>query len=441
MSGRRRRPGAWDLKPPAVAGNRASFAQSRSRCRIKPLRFSRYPAAKRGHSTPGYPMNPAASKLALVLGGGGARAAYQAGFLRSLAKKFPELHFPILTGVSAGAINAAFLANAHDPFPRAVDQLESLWRSITVDQVFRTDFPALAKTMLQWALRLTSGGSRVTHPTRGLVDTLPLKHFLKHGYRTDSGLLHGIQANLESGRLSAVGITTTNYRTGQSVTWVQGGDLSTWERPERSSHHCLLSVDHIMASCSLPLFFPAIELGGDWHGDGGVRLTAPLSPALHLRADRMLAISTLHRPTQLHANGAASHDYPAPATVLGVVLDAVFLDMLDYDACTLERINRLVRAAPNPEEPDLRPVELLMIRPSEDLGRIANEFERELPRAFRFATRGLGTRESPRADLLATLLFQPRYIKRLLELGARDAETRSDEIAAFLQAPPTARDA
>lgn len=379
-------------------------------------------------------MTPSVPKLALVLGGGGARAAYQAGFLRSLAKEFPELNFPVLTGVSAGAINAAFLANAHDPFPRAVDQLEALWRGITVDQVFRTDFPDLIKNMLHWALRLTTGGSRVAQPTRGLVDTGPLKHFLKNGYRTDSGLLHGIEANLQSGRLSAIGITTTNYRTGQSVTWVQGDNLATWERPERSSRNCVLSVDHIMASCSLPLFFPAVELGSDWHGDGGVRLTAPLSPALHLRADRMLAISTLHRPNAPHTNGAPTHGYPPPATVLGVVLDAIFLDMLDYDACTLERINRLVRAATNPAEPDLRPVELLMIRPSEDLGRIANEFERELPLAFRFATRGLGTRESPRADLLATLLFQPRYIARLLELGARDAAARRDEIAAFLHA-------
>ncbi|MFH1497125.1 MAG: patatin-like phospholipase family protein [Verrucomicrobiota bacterium] len=378
-------------------------------------------------------MSPAVPKLALVLGGGGARAAYQAGFLHQLAREFPELNFPILTGVSAGAINAAFLANAHDPFPRATDQLESLWRGITVEQVFRSDFPALLKNMLHWALRLTTGGTRVAQPTRGLVDTAPLKHFLKHGYRTDSGLLHGIEANLQSGRLSALGITTTNYRTGQSVTWVQGDNLATWERAGRSSRHCVISVDHILASCALPLFFPAIELGSDWHGDGGVRLTAPLSPALHLRADRMLAISTLHRPAAPLPNGTATHGYPPPATVLGVVLDAVFLDMLDHDASTLERINRLVRASPSPAEPDLRPVELLMIRPSEDLGRIANECEPELPLAFRFATRGLGTREAPRADLLATLLFQPRYINRLLALGARDAAARRDEVAAFLQ--------
>ncbi len=378
-------------------------------------------------------MITAAPKLALVLGGGGARAAYQAGFLRGVARSFPELNFPILTGVSAGAINAAFLANAHDPLPRAVDQLEALWRSITVDQVFRTDFPTLARNMLHWALRLTSGGTRLSQPTRGLVDTTPLKHFLKHGYRTDSGLLHGIQENLQSGRLSAVGITTTNYRTGQSVTWVQGEDLRTWDRPERSSHPCLLSVDHIIASCALPLFFPAMQLGSEWHGDGGVRLTAPLSPALHLRADRILAVSTRFLPPIAPITDTVEQSYPPPATVLGTVLDSVFLDMLDYDAATLQRINGLVRSAPCPAEPDLRPVELLMIRPSEDLGSIANEFERELPRVFRFATRGLGTREAPRADLLATLLFQPRYINRLLEIGARDAEARHDEIAAFLR--------
>lgn len=378
-------------------------------------------------------VNPDPGKLALVLAGGGARAAYQVGFLRGLAKAFPELEFPILTGVSAGAINAAHLANNRGTFPVAAGELVALWQSITIDQVFRTDLPALGLTMLRWAVRLVSGGVNLSPPAHGLVDTRPLREVLERALAPRGGPLAGIADNIRSGRLAAVGITTTNYTTGQSNSWVQGNDLTQWERPGRRSFGTQLTVDHIMASCALPLFFPAGRVGHDWHGDGGVRLTAPLSPALHLGARRMLAVSTQYAGA--HAAAALSEkprDYPPPATIIGLLLDSIFLDMLDYDALSAQRVNALLESHPRPHDTGLHPVDLLLIRPSQDLSVIANDYESELPRTFRFVTRGLGTRETRRADMLATLMFQPGYIRRLIALGEADCARRHDELARFL---------
>ncbi len=382
---------------------------------------------------PLFPMTNDPARLALVLGGGGARAAYQVGFLRSLARAFPDLHFPILTGVSAGAINAAHLANSLDDLPRSVERLTELWQGITVDQVFRTDLPTLGMTMLRWALRLVSGGVTLSPPTRGLVNTAPLHRFLRHALASPDGMLRGIDENIRRGRLAAIGITTTNYGSGQSVTWAQGEAIPMWERPGRHGMLTTLTVDHIMASCALPLFFPAVQLGDDWHGDGGLRLTAPLSPAMHLGAERMIVLSTHYAGDAVAGRRPViSRGYPPPATVIGLLLESVFMDMLDHDVQTTQRLNRLVIDHPHAAETGVRPVEVLLVRPSQDLGRMANKFESELPRTFRFVTRGLGTRETRRADLLATLLFQPGYIARMIEVGEQDGDRRREEVAAFL---------
>ena len=286
--------------------------------------------------------------------------------------------------------------------------------------------------MLRWALRLVSGGAQLAPPTRGLVDTAPLDRFLRKALNSPDGTLRGIDANLRYGRLSAVGITTTNYGTGDSITWAQGCDIPTWQRPGRQSMMTTLTVDHIMASCALPLFFPAVQLGDDWHGDGGLRLTAPLSPALHLGAQKMIAISSQYTPGRSEASPGRPHGYPPPATIIGLMLESVFIDMLDADALVMHRLNHVLSGHPRGTESGIHPVELLLVRPSRDLGAIANQFERELPRTFRFVTRGLGTRESRRADLLATVLFQPRYIARMIRIGEEDGESRREEIKRFL---------
>ena len=187
-----------------------------------------------------------------------------------------------------------------------------------------------------------------------------------------------------------------------------------------------------MASAALPLLFPAVQIGNAWYGDGGIRLTAPLSPALHLGAQRILAISTRYERSQQDWEDAKIAGYPPPAQVAGVLLNAVFLDQLDNDALRLERLNRLLEAIPEIERHGLRPIKLLVLRPSRDLGKLSSEFEAQLPKALRFLTRGLGTRETKSPDVLSLILFQPDYLRALMEIGEADAEKHSEEIRAFL---------
>lgn len=372
--------------------------------------------------------------LGLVMGGGGARAAYQVGVLRFIARRFPELTVPYLTGVSAGAINAALLGSHHGSFLQAVDEMNQLWSTLTTDDVFRTDTRSLSMNVVRWVRQLASGGSMRGNPVKGLVDTQPLREYLTEVLHAVDGELTGIRYNLEHGRLRAIAISTSSYSTGRSVTWVQGEDIMEWERPMRTAKKTTITIDHVMASAALPLFFPAVRIDGAWYGDGGVRLTAPLSPALHLGARRVLAISTRHDRSAHELEQHEIAGYPPPAQVVGVLLNAIFLDQLDNDVLRLERLNRLLELIPEEQRDGLEPVRLLTIRPSRDLGRMASEYERQLPKGFRFLTRGLGTRQTRSPDFLSLVLFQPDYLRALMDVGEEDATARASEIEEFLSA-------
>jgi NTE family protein len=385
-------------------------------------------------TSPADTVSPADPDLALVMSGGGARAAYQVGLLRYLARQFPDLKVPIVTGVSSGGINAAHLASHHGSFPQAVQELVSLWQRLTVGEVFRVDAPSLTWIGLRWIFQLLSGGVGGAVRVRGLVDTTPLRNYLSEVLHVVDGELTGIQYNLALGRLKAIALSTSSYTTGQSLTWIQGQDLNDWTRPQRRSQQAVLTIDHVMASSALPLFFPAVEIDDEYFGDGGVRLSAPLSPAIHLGAEKVLAISTRYNRTAAEARLPEVTGYPPPAQVFGVLLNSVFLDFMDQDALRLERLNLLLGKIPPEDRDGFRPVRLLVLRPSVDLGRLANEFEPRLPKTFRFLTRGLGTRQTKSPDFLSMVLFQPDYIGRLIELGEADAEARADEIHAFIRA-------
>jgi NTE family protein len=372
--------------------------------------------------------------LGLVMGGGGARAAYQVGVLRYVARTFPRLSIPYLTGVSAGAINTALLASHHGTFLQAIEEMHQLWGHLTVEDVFKVDTRTLAMNGVRWLRQLMGGG--IVDPTttaRALVDTQPLREYLSEVMHAVHGELTGIQYNLDHSRLRAVAISTSSYSTGQSVTWVQGEDIQEWERPQRIAYKATLSIEHVMASAALPLFFPAIKLGNGWYGDGGVRLVAPLSPALHLGARRILAISTRYDRSMVEADEPIVHGYPPPAQVMGVLMNSIFLDLLDNDAIRVERLNRLLAGLPEESREGLRPVKLLTVRPSTDLGQLASHYEAQLPKAFRFLTRGLGTRQTRSPDFLSLVLFQPDYLRALMDIGEADAEARAQEIQDFLQ--------
>ena len=377
----------------------------------------------------------ATPELALMLSGGGARAAYQVGVLRLLAREFPWAVPGILTGVSAGGINAAYLAAREEPYPDKVENLVEVWKNIRIDDVFRVDLRDLASRGVRWGGRLLSGGRYPLPPARSLVDTSPLRRLLERLLEDSGGEITGISRNLQAGWLRAIALTGSSYTTGQSLTWVQAredGGIQTWERPQRKSVACALRVDHVIASSALPFFFPAVEVDGAWYGDGGIRLTEPLSPAVHLGARRIIAVSTRYAGSREEADRPAIAGYPPPAQVAGVLYNAIFLDQLDGDALQMQQINRLIARLPERQRDGLRHVDLLMVRPSVDLGPLANAYEPELPRAFRFLTRGLGTRETRSNDMLSLMMFQQDYIKRLVELGEADASARMPAIRRFL---------
>lgn len=374
--------------------------------------------------------------LALVLTGGGARAAYQVGMLRFLAKRFPNLAIPILTGASAGALNAVALANHPGLLSEAVDELTELWSNLTVEQVFRVDRRSLASHVARFGLRLVAGGAKGAPRPKSLVDTAPLRELVARVLSRHGRELGGIADNVAGGRLRAIAITTTCYASGRSVTWFDGRGVEPWTRPQRVGVRAALSVDHVLASAALPLLFPAVRIGDTWHGDGEVRLAAPLSPALHLGARRVLAVSTRFTPTHPAPGTACAGEvvgYPSPAQVIGMILNAVFVDGLDQDALRLVQVNELLLRGAECLGAGLKPVDLFVMRPSRDLGELATHFESELPGAFRWMTRGLGAHETRAADSLSFVLFQPDYLRALIHLGERDAEAYAQTIESFIE--------
>ncbi|MDX1584201.1 MAG: patatin-like phospholipase family protein [Thermoanaerobaculia bacterium] len=373
-------------------------------------------------------MSEERSDLGVVLSGGGARAAYQVGVLRAIGKRRPTLRFPIITGVSAGAINAAYIASSRTEPVDTMSSLADLWCSIRSEDIFDVRTLSLSTMLLRWGRRLLTGRAGAGSRARGFVDTEPLRAFLRRSLPHRDGEIQGIRENLEEGKLAAVALTALNYATGQTITWVQGRDIALWERPNRHSAKVRLGIEHVMASSALPLFFPAVRVGDAWYGDGGIRLAAPLSPALHLGASRLLAVSTRYVRTADETSADETLEYPAPGQIVGQLMKAIFLDLIDQDALRLERLNQLLLRLDEEDRLGLSPVDFTVIRPSVDLGKLAADYEADLPTTFRYLVRGLGSKETKSPDFLSVLMFEPGYLRRLIEIGEQDAEARLDEL-------------
>jgi len=371
-----------------------------------------------------------ASDLAVVLSGGGARAAYQVGVLAAVAERLPDLTIPIITGVSAGSLNATYLAAHRGSLALAVKGLQGEWLRLTSDQVYRLPATGVAKTTMRTVVRLLR--LRRDTAVHGLLDTRPLARFL-----TQVVDFEGIDHNIASDRLKAVALSATSYDSGATVTFVHGTtDVPLWERVQRVAVRSRISVPHVMASCAIPIIFPAVKLDGGFYGDGSVRQTAPLAPAIHLGARRVLAVGMRGRTMIASDLLAATGEYPTAAQVTGLLLHSVFLDALDADVERLERINRLIDShAPGSALPDgLRPVRLCQIRPSRDLGAMARGLVPRLPMLMDFIIKSMGGKEERGADFLSYLLFEPEYTGLLMELGHEDAMAQWPRLEGLLAA-------
>ena len=371
-------------------------------------------------------------KTGLILSGGGARAAYQVGVLMAIAELVPRgmrNPFPIISGTSAGAINAAALAAQAHNYRMAVRGLERVWANITAEQVYRTDVYSFAKSILRWfATTLVSGSTPVNS---ALLDSRPLHKLLSMVVN-----FQRIQEALDRGDLHALAITASSYATGESVAFFQAQPhLQEWKRARRLGRRSAIAVNHLLASSAIPILFPAQEVEGRYYGDGAVRQLAPASPALHLGAERLLVIG-------VSGNTSRQRDvegYPSLAQVLGHILNSVFVDSLEGDVERLERINNTLQAIPHKTRQQqgvsLREVDVLKIYPSRPIDEIAAEHVKELPRALRFFLRGSGATRSPGASAVSYLLFEPGFTRALMSLGYQDASARADEIRAFLELP------
>ncbi|MDX1740118.1 MAG: patatin-like phospholipase family protein, partial [Rhodothermales bacterium] len=365
-------------------------------------------------------------QFGLLLSGGGARAAYQAGVLQYISDRFSDADFDVMTGVSAGAINTAYMSNTCGPLSESVKQLVKGWSEIRADNVFEPEssFSFLRSLMFKREEDEDWSG-------RALLDTTPLRAFLHDQLDVEDGQLACIARKIAEERLRAVAVVTTNYATGQTVTWVQGENIEQWERPDRIGINTTLTVDHIMASAALPLLFPAIRIGDGYYGDGGIRLAAPLAPLVHLGCTRVLVISTRYQRSRAEADEPAVSGYPPTSRIFGVLMNAVFLDALDQDARTMDRINALLDELPPRKRLGMRPIRLLVIRPSVDIGRLAGEFKADLDGVMGVLSGGIGG-NSKSPDWLSMMMFDPAYVNRLIELGYEDARRQHSEIDGFL---------
>jgi NTE family protein len=377
------------------------------------------------------PGGDVSSDLAVMLTGGGARAAYQVGMVKGLAAAFPDLQFQIITGVSAGAINAMFLAAHSGPLHERAEQLEQLWRDLECHHVFRPNWAALLPFRTALKLAFPRMGSR----PRGFFNAGPLASLLRRILNTPyrNQPIEGVRRNLEEGTLKAVSLMTLDYTTGQSVRWVQGRSVDVFEGPNRRSAQTEMTVEHVLASAALPFVFPAVRIRDRWYGDGGIRLSAPLSAAVHLGARRIIAMSTGYQRTPDEANIPIVRGYPPAAQIIGQLLNAIFLDVIDEDVVRMERLNEMIRKLPYEDRDGFKPIDLFVLRPSEDIGQLARGYEKHLPMTMKMFMRAIGSRETDSADLISMLMFEPHYLELLIAMGERDVVSRIDDLRVFLR--------
>jgi len=367
----------------------------------------------------------------LILSGGGARGAYQVGVLKAISEIAPPSicnPFPIISGTSAGAINAAGLASRAKNFRMAVLGLENTWSQLSSDKVFRTELWSFLRMLLRWVIPGLAAG--YTPQNAALLDNTPLRHLLELVINR-----RRIQEAIDADYLKALCITASCYNDGKSVTFFQASpEVPTWDRVRRVGIKARIGVQHLMASSAIPFLFPAQQVGNKYYGDGALRQIAPLSPVIHLGAEKILVVGVSANTTAPQFDSVQT--YPSLAQIFGHVLNSVFLDSLEGDVERSERINRTLSAFTAEEREqhgiNLRPVEVLKIYPSQQIDDIAAAHLHEMPRSLRFFMRTSGGTDPSGASAASYLLFHSGFCRALIDLGYKDAMARQLEIAEFL---------
>jgi NTE family protein len=373
-------------------------------------------------------------KTALVLPGGGARGAFQVGVLKAIAELVPRgtvNPFGIISGTSAGAINSVVLAAKARRFRVAVAELERVWGNFRCHHVYRTDNRAMLKSSLQWLGALITGGTLVRMP-KSLLDNSPLRELLGRNVRFPR-VRHGI----ERGWLDAVSVTAAGYSSARSTSFFEAsGGHTEWSRTRRAGVRSHLNLDHLMASIAVPMIFPPVYIGSEYFGDGAMRQATPLAPAVHLGADRILVIGVRNEIADGSGDPETPASHPSVAEIVGYTLDTLFMDGLYSDLERLNSINQLIDSVPpdhrGPRLSRMRPIDTMVIVPSEDLRELAHRHREALPVALRTLLWGISGRGRGEGRLLSYLMFEQAYTRDLIDLGYRNAMAVSDQLQDFI---------
>jgi len=368
--------------------------------------------------------------IGLVLSGGGARAAYQSGVIRGVGEickkaniKYP---FDIITGTSAGSINAVYMASHANDFWAAAKSLDDLWQSLHTSDIFKNDPISLSRIAFRWIFQLGLGSFFKKKTAFFLLDASPLKKLIKH-----HSSFAQLQTNIKDGTLKSLAISCVNYTTGWSETFCQGNDIKEWRRTRRIGIKSKINLKHIMASAAIPVLFPPVRIGQDFYGDGSLRNFTPLSPAIRLGAEKLFVIGVRQRDHG--ASEPQEHsDKPNLARIFSTVLNAVLLDAIDFDYERLSRINNTVTNLKEDSKSPLKKVDIMMVRPTQDLGLVATEESHHMPKTIQHVLRGMGSIKEG-SDLMSYILFEPAFTKRISDLGYMDAMDKKDEITEFLR--------
>ena len=372
--------------------------------------------------------------LGLILPGGGARNAYQVGVLKAveelIAAKNPS-PFPVVTGTSAGSLNGGMIASRSVDFSDGLSRLIGMWENLQMEMVVRTDAKSTTKTGAKWIWSLASGSGGSSQPD-SFLDNTPLRSLIENHIN-----LARMRQCVQSGHLRALGITASSYGRGASLTYFEGQeDLQPWERTRRFGLPTRLRVDHFMASIAIPVVFPAVKIDNEYHGDGSMRESAPLSPALHLGANKLLIVSVRNPQTEYDPSNVSA-TYPNLGFVAGYMFDTLFMDRLDSDIERLKRINFALSQSKHVtfkhNDSILRPVDFLVISPSVDIRDIVAKHIKRFPRSMRILLSGLGAMTKEGRPLTSYLLFDSNFARDLIELGYNDGYAQRDKLQELLE--------